>query len=318
MGSPTLLPSGAPSVIFDPRDRGKMECAVFKRIQIVTYPLGGTLIAWELQPDFRKPGPFHFFVDVGRAGTTEWVTLNSNPVVDGCLFIDFKQRHYDHLADFYYRIRLLLPNDSCAVHLSQPQQANGFLSKRDWLLARDIVRREYLYQKKRTNVTNKGYLLKRRRWGQTCKSCVDQDTGEISGQCADCFGTGFTGGYFPAIDFTVTSPADWSREFKLDETAGMTNPVVRMGRAVAYPWLDTNDVFIRRTSGERYFVNKITTLAEVGGVPIVVSPEIRLAPVTDVIYTIPVSGGSSSSSLSSSSSGGVCGPGTGRNNTPAW
>lgn len=295
--------------IFDPNDPVKLACGIFSRIQIVTQPLGGTMIAWGLTPGFQAKGPFHFFVDFGRSGSNEWEPVNQTPVVDGCMLMDPSQRHYDHLVDFYYRVRLLLPNELdpatglCKTYVSQPQQANGIWSKRDWLIAREVVRKEYLLQRKRTNLTAVGFLLKARRYGQVCANCVEFDTGDVqSKNCADCYGTGFVGGYFAGVDFRVIANAPWSRAFKADGTIGTRNDLVRTARAVAYPYVDVRDIYLRRDTGERFFVNTVETLAEVGGIPIVVGLELRLAPVTDIVYKVPVFGGSSSSSPVSSSS----------------
>jgi len=307
MANPAMLPATTPSAIFDPRDARKLDCTCFKRVQILAQPLGGHLAAWELQTGFRGKGAFHFYVDFGRPGTNEWECLNTVPIVDSCLFMDPLQRHWDHLADWYYRVRLALPEDvdpatgQCRLYASQPQQANGILNKKDWLLAREICRKEYLYQRKRVNMTAVGWLLKRKRWGTGCPQCLDYDSGEVkSVDCPVCYGTGFVGGYFPAVDFIFTLVnAPWPREFKWDETVSRKNDIARQGRAVAYPYLDTNDVYVRQDTGERFFVNQIQTAAEVGGVPVVVLAELRLAPVTHVIYKIPLAAPSSSSSSKS-------------------
>ena len=253
-----------------------------------------------------RKGPFHFYVDFGRAGTNEWEPLNEAPLVDVCTWFDPAQRHWDHLADFYYRIRLVLPNEKpdangdCPHYNSAPQQANGLWSKRDWLVAREIARKEYLQQRKGPNKTAVGYLLKRRRFGEPCPQCLDYNTREVaSSSCPNCLGTGITLGYYPAIDYTLTFMNTPDREFKRDPQVALRNDIVREGRAVAYPFLDTNDVYFRRDSGERFYINKINNAAEVGGIPIVVLVELRLAPVTDIIYTIPLTPAALSSSSSS-------------------
>jgi hypothetical protein len=295
--------------IFDQTDPYRMECGVFSRLQVVTYPLGGSIIAWGLHSGFEAAGPYHFYVDFGRAGThDEWKTLTELPIVDSCVFLDAGQRYFDHLVDYYYRVRLVLPNvinpstGLPVVHLSMPQQANGLLCRRDWLIARDISRKEYLLQRKRTNITAVGFLLKRRRWGQVCEKCKEFDCQETqNSKCPLCFGTGFVGGYFKAVDFRITTDAPWTREFKRDPQIGNRNDLAKRGRAMSYPWLDTNDVYMRRDNGERSYINAVDTVAEIGGIPLVVSVELRLAPVTDIIYTIPPEGGSSSSVSPSSS-----------------
>lgn len=309
MSGPTFISIGQMPAIYDPADPAKLDCQAFSRVQVVTNPLGGTMIAWGLKEGFEVKGPMHFYVDFGRSGVhNEWQPLNTVPIVDSCIAFDLAQRHWDQLVDFYYRVRLVAPEDldeagQCRSWASQPYQANGLWVKRDWLLAREIIRKEYLMQRKRTNVTQVGWLLKRRRFGQRCPQCKEYITDDVQfSQCPVCFGTGFTGGYFKAIDFRLTLDAPWNRKFERDGTIGMRNDIIRQGRAVAYPYLDTRDVYIRRDSGERFFVMAVSQAAEVGGVPIVVQAELRLAPTTDIIYTVPLSGGSSSSSSPSPSS----------------
>ena len=124
-----------------------IDCDVFERLQIQTNPLGGNVIAWGLTQGFSQKGPYHFYVDFGRSGTNEWEVLNQTPVIDDCFFTDPCQRHWDNLVDYYYRVRLVLPNvkdeaGNCAVYVSAPQQANGIWDKSDWLKARYILKQE--------------------------------------------------------------------------------------------------------------------------------------------------------------------------------
>lgn len=286
------------------------------------------MVAWELQEGFGAFGPFNFYVDVGQSGTNEWTTLNTDPIVNGCVYLDTCQRSWNALSDIYYRVRLVLPSvtdpstGTCMFYQSQPQQANGLWSKRDWLIAREIARKEYLLQRKRTNLTARGFILKRRRFGVKCTQCLDYDTGEVvNGQCPNCFATGFTGGYFEAINLTVTNNAPWLRQAKPDGQVSLRNDIVRQGRCISYPYPDTKDVWIRRDTGERFVVQSAKTEAEVGGVPVVISLELRLAPTTDIIYTIPLTGFRSSSSTSPiSSSSGLkeCDWQTGKETEPEW
>lgn len=312
------------SGVLDPRatDRlsyCKMTGDVFKRVQVLCQPLGGSLIAWDLWPGMATKSLLHFYVDFGRPGTDEWETLNATPIVNDCLFMDSEQRHWDRLADFYYRLRLVLPDEidpstgEPRYFLARPQQANGVWCKADWLLARWIARKEYLYQRKAVNKTSSGYLLKRRRWGQISPTTTDWDTQEVQFTDSEVdYGTGFIGGYFPPVDFTVSLQDDnWVRGFKVDPSLAVRNQVVRLGRAVAYPYVDTFDVYVRRDTGERWHVQKVNTVGEVGGIPVVVLLQLGLAPVTDIIYKVPLERGSSSSPSSSS-------PSEGQPTVPEW
>lgn len=303
------------SAIFDPRTQvrlpyNKMTGDVFKRVTIMTQPLGGSLIAWELWPNLMTQSPMHFYVDFGRSGTNEWETLNTLPIINECLYSDLTQRQWDQKADFYYRMRLVLPGEIDPltnlpkVYLSVPQHAGGLWSKRDWLTARMICRKEYLRQRKATNRTAVGYLLKLKKWGQVSKTTVDWDTGEV--QHADSeidFGTGFIGGYYAAVEFTCSfENAPWDRQFTRDPSVSVRNDSIRSARAVAYPYIDSGDIFVRRDNGERHVVFNIKSAAEVGGIPIVVLLELRLAPATDIVYKIPLHPGPTPPVSSSSSS----------------
>jgi len=288
----------------------KMTGDVFKRVQVSVQPLGGNLIAWDLWSGMASKSVLHFYVDFGRPGTDEWEVLNTLPIINDCLFMDPVQRHWDQRADFYYRLRLVLPDEidpstgQPTVYLSRPQQANGVWCKKDWLLARWIARKEYLYQRKAVNRTSVGKLLKRRRWGQISPQTMDWDGGGVQSTNTELdYGTGFLGGYFPGVDFTVSLVDDqWPRGFTVDPSVAIRNDTVRNGRAVAYPYVDTFDVYVRKDTGERWFVQKINTVGEVGGIPVVVLLQLGLAPTTDIIYKVPLEKSSSSSSVSSSSS----------------
>ncbi len=307
MSNPAHLGIGKQSAIFDPRDSARADCSCFKRVQIVNQPRGGTLIGWELKEGFRSKSAFNFYVDWGYAGTDEWKVLNTDPIVDSCTYVDLLQRQYDQTPHYYYRVRLVLPTDinpetgHCKVFTSTPQQANGLWSKMDWLLAREICRKEYLYQRKRTNMTAVGHVLKRKRWGKACIRCTDFDTGEVEAQdCPVCYGTGFEGGYYKAQRLVITLDPPEEHGFAFTEQEGFDHSMNRAGRCVNYPHLDTDDVYVRDDNGERFWIKKIEPIVEVGAIPIVVKPKMKLAPATDIIYTVPLAGNVSSASSDSS------------------
>lgn len=63
-----------------------------------------------------------------------------------------------------------------------------------------------------------------------------------------------------------------------------------MARSVLYPKIDTNDVWIDASSDRRYIVDKVDFIAEIKGVSLVGMLHLRLAPATDVVYSVPVEG----------------------------
>ena len=270
-----------------------MDC-IFKQITIWHMTKGGTQIYWELSQSFFEKGPYHFFVDFGWPATDEWVALNAQPIVDDCYFQDLCQRTWDQLIEHSYRIRLVLPDGR--VFKSQPTQANGGLGRKDWLRARDIVRREHLQQRKIDGT--QGVLLKRRKFGEQCPTCLEHDTREVTdSDCPICLGTGIVGGYYPAVEFWFTMTPGMRRRIKVASPPRGTNADMKEdgARCVLYPQIDTRDVWIAAGSDERYVIDSYRVIADIRGLPLIASAELRLAPATDIVYSIPLEGSSQSS-----------------------
>ena len=271
-----------------------MDCDVFKQIVIWHMTKGPTQIYWELGPNFHAAEPYKFFVDYGQPATDTWVALNSEPVIDDCYFQDECQRTWDQLIEHYYRIRLIDADGN--VYKSQPTQANGGLDRKDWLRARDIVRREHLQQRKIDGT--QGLLLKRKKFGVRCPECLDHDTLEVTdSECPICLGTGIVGGYYPAVEFWFTLPANMRRRLTVAQPprgtfADMTH---NGARCVLYPQIDTRDVWVKANTDQRYIIDNYQVVTEVRGLPIIASAELRLAPATDIVYAIPLEGSSLSS-----------------------
>jgi hypothetical protein len=268
-----------------------MNCN-FKRIDIWHMARGSTSVCWELSSDFFPKGPLHFYVDFGRAGTDTWLALNAEPIIDDCCFIDPCQRTWEMITDGYYRVRLLQPGlPDCPVITSQPTPADGHLDKRDWLSARDIVRREHLQQRKIDGTV--GFLLKRKKFGVQCPTCLEWDTKEVTdSDCSICYGTGIVGGYYPGIEYYFTLQAGMKRRLNVGQPprgtfADMQN---QGSRCVLYPKIDTRDIWVEAASDARYIIDSYTVVAQMKGLPLVAVAELRLAPATDVVYAVPIDG----------------------------
>lgn len=287
-----------------------MDCDVITRVEVWRMATGSTTICWELSRSFWPPeptAPFHFYVDLGRPATDEWIALNSEPIVDDCCYIDPCQRDLTDGHDVMYRVRLVIPlsTGECVVYKSMPVGTFGRLTKSDWLKARDIARREHLQQRQIEGT--QGFLLKRKKFGVRCPQCTDWDTKEITNSdCGNCYGTGLVGGYYAGVEFWMTLNNNWSRRLKTFEPPRGTHDAGNWGtgRCVFYPPIDTKDIWVRADNDTRYIIDNYVPVAQFRGLPIVVVAQIRLAPASDVIYNVPIEGTPTSSSSSSSSSSG--------------
>ena len=256
----------------------------FKRVRVYVTSNDTKVIEWRLDPCFPVAGTnLLFFVEIARSGG-EWTRLNPNdPVRDSCVYVDDSWGRCNYDNDIYYRVIL---SDGVQEYASAPEPIMGVWNRHDWLIARDIVRREYLRLRKFVGVA--GWLLKRRNYGVKCPRCLDYDTQQPSAtNCALCFGTGFERGYFNGIPLWV----DFSVVEKAKDVAmplGTVDNVIRPGRCVAYPMVDEYDLWVDGDKNKRYLVRKLKTVAEVRAQPLVYVGEWHEIPGGRVEYDVPI------------------------------
>lgn len=245
----------------------------------------GTLISWGLRRTFCDPGPYAFEVQWAETPRGQWHTVETGPLTDTYFAIDGHKRMCSKEMESYYRIMLTTPT---ASYLSFAKGSNSYWKKRDWLLGREICRKERLLMRKFTGW--EGYVLKRKIWGEKCPRCADFDSDEVGeGKCPVCFGTGKIGGYWEGYPTYAYNMEGGPTQFKeLDDTVGMKEDIgIKSMRMLAYPHLSTNDIFVHEESGRRYYIRPVNIAAEIKGVPIVYVVTLKLAPFTDVAYEVP-------------------------------
>jgi len=262
-----------------------MEATPFFEIVVRNSPLGGSLITWGLKRTFNDPLPYRFDLYWSETPTGPYTLVDTPVLINTYWAADPEQRLFALDVESYYAIKLTTPS---GVHWSYASNANSFWNKRDWLIGREICRKEFLLCRKFTGWY--GFLLKRRVWGPQCPRCSDFDTAEPSdGHCEVCYGVGKDGGYwtpFPTFAYNMEgSPTQFKQ---VDDKIGLAeNVVLPKMRMLGYPHLATNDVFVHYGSGRRFFVRPVQIVAEIKGMPIVYVCELRLAPYTDIIYVYP-------------------------------
>jgi hypothetical protein len=259
----------------------------FSQIYVDHLILGNTKIYWELNRRLFDPGPYVYQLQVGHTGLNnadDWQNVGS-PVNDTHYALDDTRRLYGKQLETNYRIVL---TTGAATYYSQPIPVWGKLSKRDWLLAREITRKELLRLTRYT--ATDGYLLIRKRSGTICPVCTDPLTGEITkSNDTTCYGTGYTGGYYAPLSCTFFDLSPDGRKEERDLNArGMVDDTTKKGRFIGYPLIRSLDVFVDKSSDERYYVDSVQELAELRGVPIVVAPVLKLIPFSEIVYNISV------------------------------
>lgn len=260
---------------------------VFDRVHVSYLIRGGTRVMWDLVPEFTDPQPHVFQLQAGRVGLVEggeWEDIGL-PMENSFYAIDGSQHVYGMTQWTHYRVALTTPR---GVYYSEPTNLLGVLDRRDWRIAREIVRKERLRHRL---VAQDGYLLKRRFSGLKCPTCLDLQTDvPRNPDCPVCFGTGYQCGYYYPLGcvWADLSPQSVHKEIDTEGSRGVIADIIVSARMLAVPLLEEYDVWVSADTDDRYYVHRIQNLAEIRGVPLILSAELRLAAYTDVIYDVQI------------------------------
>lgn len=250
---------------------------------------GVTRVWWQLDRLFTEPGPYAFQLQFGRTGVrdaTDWIDVGA-PVVNSYFALDgeWRETGYDLLS--HYRVKLITANN---VYVSQPASCFGELTERDWLLAREIIRKEQLRHRM---VSAPGFLVKPMRYGKPCKRCRDQLTQEVlDNNCPVCSGTGFEVGYHPAVAMQCwdLSPQVIQEDIDVNmKGATRQNPYVN-ARVIGFPALNKGDIWVNGSSDERWLVEVIQVTAALRNVPLVYQVRLGLLPFNNAAYALEIGG----------------------------
>lgn len=259
----------------------------FRRVSVDYMVRGVSRIWWQLDAGFKDPGPYIFQVQVGGTGLPEaddWQNVGA-PVVDGFYTTDDKQHSSGTVVVTHYRVTLTTP---IGQYVSAPSPVVGELTEADWLVSREILRKERLRFNK---VAINGYLLKAFRYGVPCPRCRDKLTQEPSDtDCPVCYGTGFEGGYHPALPLQCwdLSPQVIQEDIDTNLKGSARENAYATARVIGFPALNYLDIWVNDTSDERWSVLDIQIAAAVRGVPLVYQVKLGLLPLTNTAYHLPL------------------------------
>lgn len=262
---------------------------VFDRVVVSYLVRGGTRVMWTLLPTFTDPDPLLFQLQVGETANPDaddWEDVGL-PVENVYTAHDPEQRAWGTVNVAHYRVKLTTQR---GVYYSDPVSSAGTVSRRDWRLAREVFRQRSVAYRYGPG-GQRGYLLKRRWTGQRCPRCTDPMTQEVRDPaCPVCFGTGFTCGYYYPVGCVWATIRPRGRRTTLDsgQGRGTVDDVVVTAEMLMTELLDEGDVWVNAATDDRYYVHQVNDIAEVRGVPLVAEVELRLAPFTDVVYSIPI------------------------------
>lgn len=271
-----------------------MRDPVFKRLRIDHMVAAYSRLSWEIAPWFCDPQPWLFLPQISDTGVDtsiwtslsdwlpNWFTVMVPPVLTG-----------GRNLTTHFRVVLQTP---LGTYTSKPQGAFGTLDSRGWVKARVIIRKERMRFK--TAGVVRGWLLKRMRVGATPDatdrrtSVSDFMTGEITKtNDATTVGTEFLGGFYSPVPYDLDADPGglYEQRDELQQRGTIDDDsLVRQARIIHDPPVAYWDGFVADQSDLRFYFHRVKHVAEIGMVPLVSQAELRLAPFTDVIYTVEV------------------------------
>lgn len=253
----------------------------FRSFRISPSYLGGFLYSWEVGGGFSDPGPWTFAVQRGHTAEGPWETI-SPPLVNVVAWHEDGGKHlYGKSNVLHFRAVLRTPAGTYFSHTMQPY---GDLPRREYLLAREIIRRECLRARVLAGVECDVYV--RSTFGPKCRRCVDPVTGDVrDSHCRVCLGTGRDPAYFGPHRMMMSFSPD-VQHAKQNSEAGTRETKAFEAQAIGNPVLKKGDVVVDRDSDRRYVVGTVGVVSEVRRVACLQRVSFEEAPLSDPVYRI--------------------------------
>lgn len=248
-------------------------------------------VSWTVSPHFLVPGDREFQLQrslSGEVSDDEWEDVGIPTA--GYFAIDDTRLRVGKTLNTVYRVVLQIGEEEWP---SPPATSYGLLTPREWLLARRIIRRQLLRQSKRDAV--EGWLFKRRSSGETTSTetdFADRATDPLSGLVINSrhpttVGTEFSEGYYPGTPLMMIIP-NTENNLERNMERSMINDSELLGECIAYPGMESRDVWVSKHNDQRYYLIPHKTLSEIRQVPLIVSVKMSPAPTKDAIYQLTV------------------------------
>ena len=260
-----------------------MSCILHPITRVSVYPGydSGFTFEWDVFGGFNDPMPWEFTVQRGLSPDGPWEDI-SDPVIN-ILRCDVSGCFLTNKGNTLY-FRLKLKTDR-GIYFSDYVTPYGDLDRREFLIAREIMRKEVLYCKTWSGVLSDLYLLNES--GSKCSHCIDPITGQVrDSHCLYCFGTGKEPPYFGPYSCWASFSTDDHHTKQHGQDGGTIEPKKFTVRLIGTPTLNKNDILIDPRSDKRYYINTVSVITEIRRIPIIQMLSVSEASLSDVIYKL--------------------------------
>lgn len=264
------------------RDTFVYEDLAVSGLEILPYHGQGFIFKWHLNDDFSAPPPFTFRVQMAPTQAGPWYDI-SGPIVDSMCWADTR-RPVGKTESRNYRVTLV--DGSGKRYASEPKLPCGDLSLREFLIAREILRKEELNARKFAGVIGQVWI--EAEYGFRCLKCIDPITKQVrNSHCPFCHGTGRYPSHYGPFEMWLQFSAKQNHGASHDDAGGTKDDKPFSVRAVGTPRLKKNDVLRDPSTGKMYYINAVTNAAEIRRIPVVQQLTVSEAATTDQCYDLP-------------------------------
>ena len=259
-----------------------MEDPAISRFDVLPDYRSGFMFHWSVRGGFNDPSPWRFTVMRAFSQGGEWIP--ASPVIEDAMAWKSDGPIRVNKSDSLF-FKLVLDTSS-GHYETDARTPYGDLDRSEFLLAREIMRREVLHMSKMAGVECR--VWSRADYGPRCPHCLDPITGHPrDNHCRFCFGTGFFPAYRGPFDawclFSENSQHQMSEAQSGDGMSESKRFTVRMVNCVP---MKKNDIIHDSRTAKRYYVNQAQSVAELRRVMLVQSLSVSEIAVTDPAYTV--------------------------------
>jgi len=257
----------------------------FTFLSITPNYVSGHFVEWQLDHLFSDDEPHEFTVEVSEDSNFSEITYALPTVINTYFAVDNTHTKQASTIDFFYRIKLKTPKK--IYYSNALSLASGSDTRRNYLLAAEMVRKELLRLRKYTG--HAVYLLKRKNFGKKVKESLDPISGIVITNNVSDFGTSFEGGYYAPLK-TLMSYEIVKQDRKLSEqglgTVESSTIVVRMA---GFPIANPEDLLVDSGDFTRYRIMD-QQIKRLPGTSLCICQKLTIEtlPTSDISYKIPV------------------------------
>lgn len=252
-------------------------------LEILPYHGQGFVYRWELNEAFSAPPPYVFVVQMAPTPSGPWKSI-SGDLVDTYIWADERKPVGKTAARNY---RVVMVDGYGKSYASEPVMPFGDLGLHEFLIAREILRKEELNARRMAGT--RGQVWISAEYGTKCPACLDPITGNVrNSHCPKCHGTGFYPSHYGPFEMWL-SFSQKQHGMSHDEVGGTKDDKPFQVRAIGTPRLKKNDVLRDVASGKMYYVQTVANAAELRRIPIVQQLMVSEAATTDQCYDLPYS-----------------------------